>query len=275
MATILWHIELSNFNEKARWALDFKGIPHELRAPLPGAHGVVALLLTRGAGRRLPIIELDGRRISDSTAIIAALEAHQPEPALYPADVADDKAVGAAVARFADAYGGIDIAVNAAGIDGPSSLEDLTPEIWRQQLDVNLSGTFYVTREAALRMMAGDGGVVINVSSELGLVGMGLYAHYCASKFGVIGLTKALALELAPKVRVNCICPGPIDTPMMDAELAWFPDPVATRKMAIDRVPLKRFASPQEVAAAVLFFAADAPFATGSVFSLDGGTTAV
>ena len=217
-------------------------------------------------------VGLLARRVDVLDSIVARLG---KAAMALPADVADDKAVGAAVARFADAHGGIDIAVNAAGIDGPSSLKDLTPEIWRQQLDVNLSGTFYVTREAALRMMAGDGGVVINVSSELGLVGMGLYAHYCASKFGVIGLTKALALELAPKVRVNCICPGPIDTPMMDAELAWFPDPAATRKMAIDRVPLKRFASPQEVAAAVLFFAADAPFATGSVFSLDGGTTAV
>ena len=192
-----------------------------------------------------------------------------------PADVADDKQVASAIERFASAHGGIDIAVNAAGIDGPSTLQDLTPEIWRRQLDVNLSGTFYVAREAALRMLAGNGGVIINVSSELGLVGMGLYAHYCASKFGVIGLTKALAIELAPKVRVNCICPGPIDTPMMDAEIEWFPDPVATRKMAIDRVPLKRFATPEEVAKAILFFAVDAPFATGSIFSLDGGTTAI
>ncbi len=86
MATILWHIELSHYNEKARWALDYKGIPHERRTPLPGAHGAAALFLTRGAGRRLPIIELDGRRIGDSTAIIAALEAYQPEPSLYPDD---------------------------------------------------------------------------------------------------------------------------------------------------------------------------------------------
>ncbi len=192
-----------------------------------------------------------------------------------PADVADDKAVAVAVARFAKAHGGLDIAVNSAGIDGPASLKDLTPEIWRQQIDVNLSGTFYLAREAGLRMMAGDGGVIINLGSELALVGMGLYAHYCASKFGVVGLTKALAHELAPKVRVNCICPGPIDTPMMDAELEWFPDPVATRKMAIERVPLKRFATAQEIARAILFFATDAPFATGSVFSIDGGTTAI
>lgn len=194
---------------------------------------------------------------------------------ILAADVADDKAVASAVADFSKRFGGIDIVVNAAGIDGPAPLKDLTPEIWRRQLDVNLSGTFYLTREAALRMMEGDGGVVINIGSELSLVGMGFYAHYCASKFGVIGLTKALAHELAPKVRVNCICPGPIDTPMMDAELEWFPDPEATRKMAIDRVPLKRFATPQEIAEAILFFASGARFATGSILNLDGGTTAI
>ena len=179
------------------------------------------------------------------------------------------------LSRLPTAHGGVDIAVNSAGIDGPSTLADLTPEIWRRQIDVNLSGSFYVAREAALRMLSGDGGQVINVSSELGLVGMGLYVHYCASKFGVIGLTKALAHELAPKVRVNCICPGPIDTPMMDAELEWFGDPAVTRKAAIERVPLKRFATPEEVARAILFFATDAPYATGSIFSLDGGTTAI
>ena len=191
------------------------------------------------------------------------------------ADVSDDRAIAAAVEAFCMRFGCPDIVVNAAGIDGPAPLEDLTPDLWRRQLDVNLSGTFYLAREGALRMMAADGGVIINLGSELSLVGMGLYAHYCASKFGVVGLTKALAVELAPKVRVNCICPGPIDTPMMDAELDWFDDPVATRQAAIDRVPLKRFATAEEIARSILFFAAGASFATGSILSIDGGTTAI
>ena len=86
---VLWHIELSHYNEKVRWALDYKGIPHVRKAPVPGLHGPVALWLTRGGQRRLPVLELDGRAIGDSTAIIAALEDYQPEPALYPLDTAD------------------------------------------------------------------------------------------------------------------------------------------------------------------------------------------
>jgi glutathione S-transferase len=88
VTVVLWQIEVSHYNEKARWALDYKSIAYESRVPMPGMHGARAMVLTRGAHRRLPIIELDGRRIGDSTAIIAALEEHQPEPALYPADPA-------------------------------------------------------------------------------------------------------------------------------------------------------------------------------------------
>jgi glutathione S-transferase len=89
VAVILWHIEVSHFNEKARWALDYKGIRYERRVPMPGLHGVRALVETRGAQRRLPVVELDGRRVGDSTAIIAALEEHTPEPPLYPADAGE------------------------------------------------------------------------------------------------------------------------------------------------------------------------------------------
>ena len=86
VTVVLWHIELSHYNEKARWALDYKRIPHERRVPMPGLHGFRAMVLTRGSQRRLPVLKLDGRRIGDSTAIIAALEEYAPEPPLYPAD---------------------------------------------------------------------------------------------------------------------------------------------------------------------------------------------
>ena len=86
MAVVLWHIELSHYSEKVRWALDYKDIAHERRVPMPGLHGMRAMVLTHGAQRRLPVVEIDGRRIGDSTAIIAALEELKPDPALYPDD---------------------------------------------------------------------------------------------------------------------------------------------------------------------------------------------
>jgi NAD(P)-dependent dehydrogenase (short-subunit alcohol dehydrogenase family) len=193
----------------------------------------------------------------------------------HPADVADPAAVAAAVGAAHDAFGGLDVAVNAAGVGMPTPLGDLDAGGWQEVIDINLSGTFYVAREAGLRMLAGDGGTIVNVGSELSSIGMAFYVPYCASKFGVIGLTKALAAELAPAVRVNAVCPGPIDTPMMDAELDWYPDPEATRAEATERVPLKRFAAPEEVVEAIRFLAFDAPYATGATLPLDGGTTMV
>jgi glutathione S-transferase len=89
VSAVLWHIPISHYNEKARWALDYKAIAYELRAPMPGLHRVRALTLTRGRHQRLPILDLDGRRVADSTAIIAALEEHTPEPPLYPADAGE------------------------------------------------------------------------------------------------------------------------------------------------------------------------------------------
>ena len=86
VAVVLWHIEVSHYNEKARWALDYKGVPYSSRVPMPGLHRVSALIATRGKHQRLPVVEIDGRRIGDSTAIIAALEEYAPEPPLYPAD---------------------------------------------------------------------------------------------------------------------------------------------------------------------------------------------
>ena len=111
MTAVLWHIELSHYSEKARWALDYKGLPYERRTPMPGLHRIRAATLTRGFQARLPVLELDGRRVADSTAIIAALEDARPEPALYPADVAEraralaleddfDERLGPAVRRF-------------------------------------------------------------------------------------------------------------------------------------------------------------------------------
>jgi NAD(P)-dependent dehydrogenase (short-subunit alcohol dehydrogenase family) len=191
----------------------------------------------------------------------------------FTCDVSDPVAVAKTVEAAYSTLGGLDLVVNAAGVDGPATLEEMTPEKWATSIGINLTGTFWVAREAALRMS--EGGSIVNLGSELALMGMGMYVDYCASKFGVIGVTKAMAAELAPRgIRVNAICPGPIATPMMESELLYFPDPEATRVLATERVPLKRWATPEEIADAILYLGATT-YATGSVWSIDGGTTAI
>ena len=190
------------------------------------------------------------------------------------ADVSRSSDVRSAVDRTISELGPIDIAVNAAGIASPALLEDVDDDNWDDMIGVNLSGTFYVCREVGLRMRAAGGGAIVNLGSELSFLGLGMCSAYCAVKAGVIGLTKALAIELAPTVRVNAICPGPVDTPMLAGELALFPDPQSAMEDTVKRVPLGRLAHPDEIAEAILF-AATATFATGAAFLLDGGVTSV
>lgn len=194
-----------------------------------------------------------------------------------PCDVADPEAVERAAADSERVLGGlVNGLVNAAGVAEPLPLAELDAEAWARTIDVNLSGSFYPCRMIAERLRAQSaGGSIVNVGSELSAMGMPGYVAYCASKFGLIGLTKALAAELAPKIRVNALCPGPVDTPMLASELELAADPEEARRQENARPPLARIAQPAEVADAAVWLLTEAKFATGSVVPLDGGTTAV
>jgi NAD(P)-dependent dehydrogenase (short-subunit alcohol dehydrogenase family) len=222
-------------------------------------------------------IHAEGGRVAllaTRAALLEEIAAELGEGAYaVPTDVSDPGQVRTSIARCFELLGDVDLVVNAAGVDGPSSLLDMTDEKWARTIGVNLSGPFYVARESARQLKPGS--VIINIGSELSFMGMGLFVDYCASKAGLIGLTQALAAELAERsIRVNALCPGPIDTPMMESEIAWFPNPDEVRQFAIDRVPLKRWATPEEVADTLLYLAG-ATFATGAAWTLDGGTTAI
>jgi NAD(P)-dependent dehydrogenase (short-subunit alcohol dehydrogenase family) len=181
------------------------------------------------------------------------------------ADVSNLKQVQAAFAEAIRLMGGVDILINNAGISIRHKFLDITPEEWERVMAVNLTGMFYVAQAAARHMME-RGGVILQTASTNGLVGQPYYADYNATKAGVIELTKSMALELAPKIRVCAIAPGYVMTPMQRAE---YTDEMFAALNA--KLPLRRHAQPEEIAALFAFLASDdAQYITGHVYTIDG-----
>lgn len=184
-------------------------------------------------------------------------------------DVSDVKQVTKVFEDIDDFWGGLDVLINNAGISLRHKFLDITPEEWIKIQNVNLNGCFYMAQAAARRMLD-KGGVILNMGSTNALAGNPYYADYNASKAGIIEMTKTIALELAPKIRVNVICPGYVMTPMQRAE---YTDEMFAALN--EKIPLKRHADPSEVAALFAFLASeDAAYLTGGVFVIDGGETA-
>ncbi len=191
------------------------------------------------------------------------------------ADVTDLMQVEAAFAEAIRLMDGVDVLINNAGISVRHKFLDITPEEWERVIAVNLTGVFYVAQTAARHMwerFSGkpDSGVILQTASTNGLMGYPYYADYNATKAGVIELTKSMALELAPRVRVCAVAPGYVLTPMQRAE---YSDAMLAEVNA--KIPLGRHASPEEIAGLFAYLASeDAAFATGQVYTLDGGETA-
>lgn len=189
--------------------------------------------------------------------------------AVIDADVSNLQQVQAAFAEAIDRMGSVDVLINNAGISIRHDFLDITPENWDKVLGVNLTGVFYVAQTAARHMMDKGSGVILNTVSTAASTGYPHYADYTASKGGVMALTRAMALELAPVVRVNGISPGYVLTPMQRAEYTDEMLAAVNRK-----IPLGRHAKPEEMAALFAFLASeDAAFATGQIYVMDGAET--
>ncbi|PYX79951.1 MAG: oxidoreductase [Acidobacteria bacterium] len=186
------------------------------------------------------------------------------------ADVSDLAQVQAAVENAAGIMGGLEVVINNAGISIRHPFLDITAEEWDKVIAVNLTGVFYVAQTAARHMMRHDGGVILQTASTNGIMGYPFYADYNATKAGVIELTRSMALELAPRVRVCAVAPGYVLTPMQRAEYTDQMLEEVNRK-----IPLRRHAKPEEVAALFAFLASDdAAYMTGHVYTIDGAETA-
>lgn len=205
------------------------------------------------------------KRFRDEGAEVVVLARHAG-PGVITCDVGDRDQVDAAFERVGD----LDVLINNAGVSVRNPAVDISRDQWEQVIATNLSGAFWVAQAAARRMLLGAGGVILNTASTNALVGYRYYADYNATKAGLVALTKSLALEWAPRVRVNAVCPGYVLTPMQQAE--YTPEMLDEVNR---RIPLGRHATPEEIAGLFAYLASDeAAYFTGSVIVMDGGETA-
>ncbi len=192
-----------------------------------------------------------------------------------PCDVRDEAAVQNLVKRGLEEFGKLDILINNAGIGGPiGTTWDLSEAAWREMLDVNLMGVWRGCKAVAPHMIERQSGRIINISSAAGLKGIGLMSHYAAAKHGVIGLTRSLAIELAPhKVTVNAICPGSVDTPLLKAEGALYGMDWETTQRTFESYHLlTTLLEPKDISEACIWLASEAGrYVTGLALPIDAG----
>jgi NAD(P)-dependent dehydrogenase (short-subunit alcohol dehydrogenase family) len=192
-------------------------------------------------------------------------------------DVSKASEIETMVQTAVDSFGGLDILFNNAGLTIPAMVTETDETTWDRTIDVNLKGVMLGCKYAIPEMIKRGGGSIINTASMLGLVASPRQAPYCAAKGGVVLLTKQIAVDYArDNIRVNCICPSEVNTPMHRQFIAGTPEPEATRRSLRERIPLNRVAEPEEIATTALFLASnDSSYITGVALPVDGGLTAL
>ena len=244
---------------------DFKGKVALVTGASRGIGRAVAVTLARGGAS--VALNYAGNEAAAAEALRLVREAGAPRAGVHRFDVADPAACAAAVEAIVGEWGGLHILVNNAGIALDQLVLRIKDEDWTRQLQVNLTGAFNLTRAAARPMVKQRGGAIVNLTSVVGEMGNPGQAAYAASKAGLIGLTKAVARELASRnVRVNAVAPGYVDTDMTQAL------PEGARARLLEAIPLARMGSAQDVADAVAYLASEkASYVTGEVLRVNGG----
>jgi NAD(P)-dependent dehydrogenase (short-subunit alcohol dehydrogenase family) len=238
-----------------------------------GASGIglatSGLLLDRGA--RVAVVDVNDGAIREASASFESDRA-----VFIRADLALPEEAERAVADAVRSFGSLNAVVNNAGIQRYGNAEQTSLELWREVLDVNLTAAFTVSRAAIPRLRAAGGGSIVNVGSVQSRTAQRGAAAYVASKHAILGLTRSMAVDYAQeKIRVNCVCPGTVDTPMFRWTASQDPAPESVVAACEEMHPLGRIAKPEEVAEVIAFLLTDAAsFVTGAEIYVDGGMLA-
>ncbi len=245
--------------------------------------GKVAIVTGAGSGIGRAIATLfaeEGARVavvdvseSDGKETVELLRKRGGDAVFIQGDISNSAIVKRIVETTVKKYERVDILCNNAGVESMGSILEITEENWDKVMSINLKGVFLCSKHSVPKMVENGGGVIINIASVLGLIGSKGEAAYCASKGGIISLTRAMALDFAPhNIRVNCICPGSVLTPTFKRVMTSLGDYEAAFQRNLDKIPLKRIAEPEEIAYAALYLASEkASYITGSVLVIDGG----
>ena len=235
------------------------------------ATGVGRACVLQFADRGYDVVINYSRSEEDARQTVDDAEKLGAKTLLVKCDVSSDADDRAMISRIEDSFARLDVVVNNAATTNfvrHADLEGLTESMWDRMLAVNLKGAFFVTRAAADLLRDGDGGAVVNVSSVAGITGNGSSIAYCATKGALNTMTKSLARVMAPRVRVNAVCPGPINSRWIkQGNPNWDIDEM------VAGYPIPRASEPDDIADAVLFFACRSSMATGQILSVDGGQT--
>jgi NAD(P)-dependent dehydrogenase (short-subunit alcohol dehydrogenase family) len=224
-------------------------------------------------GLRVLVVDLDGDR---AAATVAAIDAAGGTAAAHVADVSDQEAVEGYVRACGERFGPPHAFFNNAAYEGAiAEMESYPVDVFDRTIAVNLRGVFLGLRSVIPAMREGGGGSILNTSSQAGVRGVPGLAGYVASKHGVVGLSQAAALECAPDIRVNCLCPGPTATRMMRDIEQTIRDQGGDPSGFVERIPAGRYGEPEELGSFAAWILAEAPaYLTGAVLSVDGGMTA-
>ena len=216
------------------------------------------------------------RREDEGKRVVRQIEDQGGKAVFVRCDVTRSDDVQALIAAAEQAYGAVHVLYASAGVMPTGTAPETSEDDWRLAIEVNLGGAFRLAKFGIPALHRAGGGSIILTASELGLVGASNAAAYCAAKGGVVNLTRALAVDCGPLgIRVNCLCPGPIETPMLRDWFDAAPDPAHAERAQTTPVLLGRIGLPDEIADAALHLASDASsYATGSVTVVDGGATA-